>query len=322
MELALRGNGMKPQVHDTKELWAAHRARASSLGHKALILVGASRIQLGVDLKTMGSTFQLTPVQLAIDGTKPLPVLENLASDPKITGTIIVSLTAEAIKHPNTVDKAVEWIDFYIKNYKGLLSPAVEKQLKTKVKMLSNIYSSGIPNTILIGNALGLLPVPVNYLSTNTQRERDADYSLVPQPNFLLARAIRHLGRDVDLKGITTLEEATEKIRASIPSIKPEYFHESDLNFINSLTRRLQGRGAKVVFVRFPTSGLVWEIDEATSPKKYYWDQFAKFSPASTIHFKDYPDLHYNLTDGSHLDQRQKKQFTEALSKILIETIL
>jgi hypothetical protein len=317
VEFGLRHHGMEPQNMDSRELWASQRALASALGEDALVLVGTSRIQLGMDLDVLESTLRLTPVQLAIDGTSFLPVLEDLAKDPGISGTIIVSLLSGAVNKSEQQFQSSEWVDFYNKEYRGLFSPAVEKRIKVKMKGLANIYSSGIPLPRLLGMALGREPVPAKlYLVTDARRERDADYNLVQQPKFYLDRVRRHLGHEVvDLGGGPAQE--VQIIRASIPSRSNKKLLPTDFAYINTLTQQLRQRGARVIFVRFPTSGLVWEIDQARAPKELNWDQFANYSLAPTIHFMDYPELQYQLADGSHLDKRQKQNFTRALAKIV-----
>ncbi len=65
--------------------------RAAALGDAAVILVGTSQMQMGIDLPTMQRYSRDTPVQLAISASPFMPVFENLANDPRITGTVIVS---------------------------------------------------------------------------------------------------------------------------------------------------------------------------------------------------------------------------------------
>jgi hypothetical protein len=73
-----------------------------------------------------------------------------------------------------------------------------------------------------------------------------------------------------------------------------------------------------VIFVRFPTSGVLWELEEQRYPRKDYWDVFAAESRAATVHFKDYPALaRFQCPDGSHLDYRDAVPFTKALAEIL-----
>lgn len=42
----------------------------------------------------------------------------------------------------------------------------------------------------------------------------------------------------------------------------------------------IQKRGGQVIFVRFPSSGTRWALDERQAPKALYWDAFAKRAPS------------------------------------------
>ncbi len=69
------------------------------------------------------------------------------------------------------------------------------------------------------------------------------------------------------------------------------------------MVRRIQSRGGRVVFVRFPTSGEHWQIDQLKYPKSEFWDLIGGSTVAQTIHFVDHPALRqFELPDTSHLD--------------------
>jgi hypothetical protein len=75
LEYMLAAKGFQATTLDTPQLWIEQRARASALGEEALILVGGSRIQLGLDLPLLRETLPLEPVQLAVDGSSSFAVL-------------------------------------------------------------------------------------------------------------------------------------------------------------------------------------------------------------------------------------------------------
>lgn len=104
MEIRLAQLGYHSTVLDSPGRWAKERARASQLGEKALILIGASRIQLGIDLDTLRRETGLEPVQLAIDGSSFVPILQDLANDPTIRGTILVDYYPESIEGAGSGD--------------------------------------------------------------------------------------------------------------------------------------------------------------------------------------------------------------------------
>ncbi len=76
------------------------RARASSLGERAVILIGASRMQTAIDLDVLRVRTKQEPVQLAIDASSFIPIRAGLAKDPAIRGTVIVSFMDSTLTMP------------------------------------------------------------------------------------------------------------------------------------------------------------------------------------------------------------------------------
>lgn len=73
-----------------------------------------------------------------------------------------------------------------------------------------------------------------------------------------------------------------------------------------------------MILVRFPTSGKHWEMDDQRYPKNEYWNAAIARTKLTMIHFKDFPSLSaFDVPDGSHLDYRDTRRFTEALLEIL-----
>ena len=89
--------GYVANASESDARWLHERARASQLGPRALILVGASRIQLGLDLEVLRKETGLEPVQLALDGSGGIPLLAGLARDPSIKGTSLVDYYDNAL---------------------------------------------------------------------------------------------------------------------------------------------------------------------------------------------------------------------------------
>ncbi|MBU0484984.1 MAG: hypothetical protein KKB30_10780 [Proteobacteria bacterium] len=325
VEIRLRGLGIEPNVRDSPELWAAQRELAAQLGNQAIIVVGDSRGQLDIDLPTLKEATGLTPVQLAIDGSWSLPVLADLAADPRITGTIIVDTSAGKLIPQSSRDRSHEWTEFYQKKYRGLLSPAIETRLKGFLQEKSALYSSMIPLDRLPGILFSNNKYSSTYLKTRSDRQRDGDYRLVKMPDFYVARVIRHFGGQQLLKNkyFRSFAEFDSSMREQIAGqpardpgadqkLKSEY--EGKLSYVHSLVKQIQARNGRIFFVRFPSDKLVWLIDDYRQPRWVFWDTFAQTTSATAVHFQDFPDLRkYSLPDGSHLDQRDKKSFTTAL---------
>jgi len=325
VETRLRATGLKPNVRDSPELWAAQRELAARIGKDALIIIGGSRSQLAIDLETLKDITGLKPVMLSINGSRYFPVLEDLADDPRITGKIIIDTEIPHLFKQNKHDKPVEWTEFYNDKYKGLLAPAFESKLKTFLQNQSALYSSLFPFDKLIQTIFQ----PKNkysprYLTTTVDRQINGDYSLVQQPQFYVTRVMKTFGiKRLKKTRFQTFQEFNNHMLHEIASLKnrdktPPNFIKK-LSDINEVTKKLSDRGCEIFFVRFPTDKLIWLINNAGRPKPIYWDVFAQTTPHKTIHFNDYEGLQrFFLPDGSHLDQKDKKAFTAELANIIL----
>ena len=91
-ELLVRQAGLGPDYVDSEVLWADTRHRLNSGPTNSIVLLGASRAQRAIDVDTMSEHFVRPVYQLSIEGSSYLPVLENLAVDPRVRGTVVVSI--------------------------------------------------------------------------------------------------------------------------------------------------------------------------------------------------------------------------------------
>jgi hypothetical protein len=321
VEYDIRKSGWTPSVVDSERLWAQQRKRASDLKDQAIILVGASRIQLDMDLDVVRKISKLEPVQLAIDGSPFMPVLQDLAQDPNVTGTIIVSVNTNLSIDEKS--RSSSWVKYYENNIKN--------NDKEPYKVINDAITIFFENN-MVTRLEGAKPYTVisalafkeasfgNYLVTHFDRSRDADYNKVKMPQFYMQRLQRHYGKNIP-RGKVSIEEFFSTYENKINNIKS--INNSDyvdkINYLISLINIIEDRGGNVVLVRFPTSKLIWDIDHKKYPREKFWNELTKLHKRS-IHFSDYPSLSkFDLPDGSHLDIRDKKEFTESLMRVFLD---
>lgn len=317
IENLIRLKGGVPNVRDTAELWSSQRVKASQLSDDAIVLIGKSRIQLNIDLIELEKLTEKSPVQLAIDGSSFLEILEDIANDPQIKGTILLSTSLSGLTKPSRNIRTKKWISTYKNKYKNLWQPKIEQNLKAHLQSHSALYANIIPIEKLIKILITNSSLPIIYLTTLPNRERNADYSLVKMPDFYINRVLRELGQPLPKKHYKSNADVSNEI---IKIAKKNY---SELDFDEKIFKRTQNsitkltsQGAKVVIINFPTSALVRKISDIRNPKNK-WDIITKTYNVRVIDYRDYPELQFELPDGSHLDQTQKKKFTENLVKIL-----
>ena len=286
---------------DSGALWAKTRQRASLLGKDAVILVGASRMQMDVNLDAMRAFTGTHPVQLAISANPFLPVLEDLARDDAVTGTVIVSITAQDLLAPTTDTSSKKWIAQY-EGRKALAVPVAYRRVEEFLtRNLDSVWVSraagATPQQVLLGGGIK------SYVRTLADRSQHADYQKIDRIAAYERRIQLVLdGQEAEFREI------------------PDFDHR--IRRLESLFNQITRRGGRVVVVRMPSWGRIWEIDEARYPREVYWDRLAAFTAAETIHFKDYPSLSsYVLPDGVHLDFRDAVPFTRALCQIIFGSV-
>lgn len=290
MEWRLAQLGYQPTVLDSTARWNHERTRASHLGERAIILVGASRIQLGVDLDILRQETGLEPVQLAIDGTPADPVLADLAADPAIRGTILVDY------YGHGVDAVENRAGYYLKKHSSPsaqgsdLSPAAwaENLLAESLRERMRSYADGAQPIMSLLVRIGGGQAGGAFLTTRPDRSRFADYSQVKMPEYYYKRVARELG--LDSIGISSNTQALlERQIQQITASESRRFLERVVD-IRRMAQAIQARGGRVVFIQMPTSGMIREIEEKRYPDKLFWERCgltgilcSPVSPARTV---------------------------------------
>jgi hypothetical protein len=320
MEFRLAVRGFHPSIVDSPRAWIRQRERVDALGQRALILVGSSRVLLDLDLDTLRRETGLEPVQLAVDGSSFVPVLEGLAADPQVRGTVLVDLAENVLTIPVRPDAAYEFQAAY-QHSRGALPDfdASESYLTDWLHGRLRSYADGTrPLTALLLRILQKGPTP-QYLRMLPDREVLADYSQVPQPQFYYRRVMRNLGQEVPTAG-RSYRDIENDMAARIAALPPF----DDKLFLTSLpamadtTRNIQAHGGRVLYATFPTSGYVRLIDDKRFPRPLFWDRFTAAVSAPHLNFEDIPSLRsFYCPDGSHLDYRDRPLFTQRLVRAL-----
>ena len=294
-EALLRKYGHRPSIVDDINLWAYYRGKAANNDPQTVVLLGASRIQMGFHSQTFQHAFpDHTLINLAINGTSPIATLKDLAQDEKFRGLVICSIFAKncmTIQH----DMQQEYVDHY--HFKA----SVNAQLNC---LIASFFQSRLA---MINPHLQLVKSLSRSIGTKTW----------PQPLYQIMLSDRSRLADYELIDIEehrqwredTLRQSYEGF--SVPS-PAQWLVEASV--VEPWVQQIKRRGGDVVFVRFPMAHGYGALIDQTFPKPLYWDRFAAFTSAKTIHYQDYPFLsQFDCPDGSHIDQRDIPEFTRAL---------
>ncbi|MEO5829598.1 MAG: hypothetical protein ABIQ36_03425 [Rhodanobacter sp.] len=301
-----RAFGVTPSYKNSNAEWAQQRRRIDDGEGNALVLVGSSRTLFDVQLPVWQKLSAERPIQLALEGTSSLPVLQDLAADPKFTGRVLVGVTsslfftgfayrADAIResHKESPSRRIgNWLSMHlVEPYVAFDDPdfALETVLErqpwlvragthphTSVRKLSN--SDADRNTHMWSKLVD-----------------DADYRALAQ------RIWTQNWSGPPPPGINT-------------PAKLQAVEQAQIDLAVAAVRTLRARGAKVVFLRAPVIGPYFAFEEHVAPRASTWDQLLARTQAPGINFLDYPQLQgYEQPEWSHLSEPAARQFTAAL---------
>ena len=301
-ETAWRWVGHRPTVVDSLALWSFHRGRASIDDPRTLVLCGASRTLLGFSTSVFRERHpDWTVVQLAVDGREPRATLEDLAADLNFRGTVLLEIHESAIGYTQGQTEQVEYHQQrqgWMNSIECLCSATLQQHLAiiqpvlNPKRMLSDWWWQG------------RYPIP-SYRQGHFDRGIDADY------------------QRLDLA--YHREWRLHRVRSSYhrwQAPTPAEWNRKAARLI-AAAETIRGRGGKVIFVRYPTSGEYWQLDNQYFPRARYWDPLVQENRLLAVHFMDLPrSSHLDCPDASHLDYRDKEVFTneliDAMDRLLV----
>ncbi len=259
---------------------------------RPVVLIGASRIQAGVDLDVFAAEAGIRPVQLAICYSSPTPVLHELAEDASFGGLVICDVTPLLFFQAEgpVAERSRPYLHRY-RQYNSLaerwewrLQEALETVLVCRLDRLA-------PGHFGECWMKGTWPEP-NLAWLRADRTIEVHYP----PGFGSGRPQQSgpFKRNRYLAAGAARDELVARVA-----------HDVD---------RIRSRGGEVVFVVLPFTGDYAEKEHALAPREEYWDVLLARTGAVGLHFEDVPGMNgYACPDGCHLDSRDAPRFTRAL---------
>lgn len=303
-EVFWRARGHRPSVTDDKMLWALLRSRAYSHGSaKAIVLLGTSRMQLGVVPQVLEKRFQgHRALDLAIDGYGPFAALEDLAHDRAFDGVIICGAKATDM-FPS--DSQKPWTEFYHREWDNLAKAAkiIDTTSRVFLQSILVILNSDLHLRRQVIAKLSIVP---SYMTMQPNRYRPGHYRARLTPE-----QIEHHRRSRIAKAVYWYR--------STPDTREGEFAHACTTRVAPLVASVRSRGGNIVFLRMPSTDKSWEIEQRMYPKERYWDKIHELTGAETIHFRDVAALaRFDCPDTSHLDAQDAGLFTERLADELV----
>ncbi|HEY1140216.1 MAG TPA: hypothetical protein VGE88_08435 [Lysobacter sp.] len=306
-----RDYGAVPGYRNSNGAWAEQRRRIDQGEGGKTVLIGSSRILFDVQLPVWERLSGERPIQLALEGTSPVPVLEDLAKDPNFTGRLVIGVAPDlffsgfayrgaAIEHfhkQSPSQRSGHWLSKrLIEPYFAFYDPDFALATVTR--------RQGWPQRPGLRKDTRVRKLMVQYgpdRSTHMWRKVEVD------PSY---RAIA--------RGIWT-----ERLTGPPPPMMdtPAKAQQVVAMQIDRATRAiatLRARGVRVVFVRPPSVGDYYAFEQQAMPRARTWDVLLRRTATSGIHFEDYPQLQgYELPEWSHLTAADARRFTAQLQPLV-----
>ena len=303
-ELTLRASGLKAEYSDNRSLWLSSRQQLAQSDTSVIALLGASRIQRAVEVATLEQATGRPVVQLAVEGSSGLPVLENLAVDPRFRGTVVLSI-APAFSFNRKLSKLedgdqAKWVRAFVDQSQ---SRRIEQELRLMLQGLLVFRSTD-----------ATVPRAMNSL---------LQYGDLPEADFKTTYRNRFVSIDPEkFEGQQDQQAIVELYNENAEAYEEKGFEEL-LHYFSAVVDIHNQKGSHVIILRLPSEGKVLDFERQNFPKSRFWNVMKNRIDATFVHFDDYPQLNGFLSnDGSHIDSNKAVEFTEQLALVLSENSL
>ena len=309
-ELYWRAYGALPSYRNSNGQWAQQRRRIDTGEGGKTVLIGSSRVLFDVQLPVWEKLAGERPIQLALEGTSSVPVLEDLAADPNFTGRLLVGVAPElffsgfayrgdaiAYYHKQSLtQRSGNWLSTHLlEPYFAFDDP--DFALATVVKRQAWPPRAGLQQR-----------ADVRKLSVSGADRNTHIWSKVETDP-----AYRALARSIWAQHLDGPPPPHMDTPAKLHAVIDTQIQRAVV-----AVAKLRARGVQVLFVRPPSAGRYLAFENRVFPRAQTWDVLLQRTGASGIHFEDHPELQgYDLPEWSHLAAADAQRYTAALYGII-----
>lgn len=309
-ETYLRSTGIGISYDDGPELWSHKRSMTNLPQDRATVFIGSSRNKYDLDIATWESLTGEKAIQLAFEGTSPMPVLDVLANDSLFKGKLMIDVTEMLVFSTNGDEMGLAKKAL---NYYKDITPAqkfsfqVNRVLESQLLFLERDYYSikAILKRMSLPQRKGIMPepyFPIDFgrIDFNRQNRMSA--------KFLKERSIQDSVKNIWAFYSRIAAEQPPPTQKSIDSI---------FLVIQKDVQKITARGGKVMFVRTPSSGTFLQIEQQVFPREHFWNRILQMTGAPGIHFMDYKEQQLTCPEDSHLTPEDAVIYTKSLVNVL-----
>lgn len=303
-EAWVRSQGVTPSYRNSDGLWAEQRRRITTDVGDGWVITGSSRVLFDLQLSVWERLDGRRPLQLALEGTAPVAVLEGLAEDEDFTGKVIVGVA------PGLFFSGFEYRRSAIDRFAEETPTQWFGQL---VSMLAEPYFAFYHYDFAFATILRRQPLPrregvkfeldVRKLS-NMERDRNTRM----WKKIYEDEAYRDLARSIWAQNWMPLAKLPPPVREKILESRTK-----QLDRTIAAVEKLNAKGAEAIFVQMPYEGHYATSEIDIAPRELTWDILIEQTGALGLHFQDHEEMQgYWLPEWSHMTPSEADRFTAA----------
>ncbi|OUS29099.1 hypothetical protein A9Q98_06425 [Thalassotalea sp. 42_200_T64] len=295
-----RTQGVQAGYINSNSLWAIERRK---VGKNSVIFTGSSRMLFNLQTDIWQQQTGIKPIQLSLEGTTPLSVLEDLADDDNFQGTVFAGVA------PGLFFSGFEYRQQALKTH---LQEAPSQWLGQQLAMLIEPHLSFLSPDFALFTILKRQAWPERKdisrdLEVRKLMVMSQDRNTQMWDKVVNDQEYRKLAIKIWMQGFKPIEELPDEKKQ-----KSRQNRNKQIERAVAVTRKMQKKGATLIFVRMPSQGFYTMEEGMYNPKADTWDVLLSKTGAPGIHFQDYPDLSkYTLPEHSHLAADDAKIFTK-----------
>jgi hypothetical protein len=303
-EAWVRSEGVTPGYRNSDSQWAEQRRRINNGAGDGWVFSGSSRVLFNTQLGVWERLDKRRPVQLALEGTAPVAVLESLADDDDFTGNLIVGVA------PGLFFSGFEMRRSALDRYP---QESPTQWFGHQVSVLVEPYLAFYDIDFAFPAILRRQPIPARdgvvfdlEIRKLSNMERDRNNRMWDK--VVNNEDYRELAKELWAQNWMPFAELPPPVQEMLLESR-----QKQLDRAITATKKLQAKGAEVIFVQMPYEGhyAVSEIDIA--PRELTWDVLLEQTGALGLHFQDHEEMQgYYLPEWSHMTGEEADRFTEA----------
>ncbi len=309
-EIFWRGEQFRPSVRNSVGLWAMTRARVETEGNSVTTMIGSSRTLFDFNLESWEDETGQVPIQLALEGTSPVPFLSDLANDSAFSSLLVVGVVPPLFFFPGG-DFRLEALEHY---YSETPAQWLAQRISMPFEKVLAFYhfDTALPTVLKrqtwwpTREGVEFAPRDVRKL-VDLRKTRQGDMWLRVDKDTAYAELAQSIWLDI--------------IERPPPPIPPEVARaglDTLMMTVASHVEAIRSRGGEVVFVRLPSRDRFREIENIATPRVPFWDRLLVETNAVGIHFEDFEELqNVSIPEWSHISSRDTYEFTRHLIDIL-----